>query len=76
MLTDFFNIAPLHIESPERCFLRGKVIVYAFPLNRCYDDYLKVLIHALKDQMHIQFGPIAGSSRVNTMKDGDICAYY
>ena len=58
------NTACLHIESPERRFLKGKVIVYAFPIRKQYEDHLRVIIPALEHQMHEQFCPIAGTSRV------------
>ena len=54
----------LHLAAKERQCLQGMVTAYAFPIKKEFDDHLRIITPGLEHQMHIQFCPMAGSSRV------------
>lgn len=54
----------LHLGANERRCIQTKVIAYAFPIKREFEEYLRIITPGLEHQMHIHFNAMAGSPRV------------
>jgi len=58
------KIGALHLGAKERAFLEDKVIAYAFPIKKQFEDDLRIIVPGLEYEMHNQFYPMVGSPRV------------
>lgn len=63
-LTDNHEPSALKLGHPDRCFIRDKVEIYAFPIKTVYRQYYRIILTSIEKRMHELLRPKAGGNSV------------